>query len=158
MARGRPQDSADIGTWLPNNLTERYAAKMRKHGQAYRDIQRRFIPLIVSSYGVLHPDFLRLLWVIAAQRDTDLDVGEVREKAVGDPRHLILYKLRSRVAVAAARATASRLLGSAGGVFFRPPPHPRRAYEPSDPTFTSPVGASLTGLSIGNLPLHAPLD
>ena len=130
---------------------------MRKHDQAYRDLQLRFIPLVVSSYGVLHPDFLRLLWVIAGEKDDSavVQVGEVREKIIGNPRQAILYKLRSRVAVAAAHATAMRLLGSVAGVFYRPPVGPRQFYDPSDPSFTAV--SSLSGLSVGNLPLHSPL-
>jgi len=107
--------------------------------------------------GVLHDDFLRLLWVIAGQFTADedetkatVDPSEVRDRATyDDPRHHIFYKMRARVALGAARATSMRLVGIPGAVHYVAPP--RRFYDPSDPTFRNVT--ALNGLPLGAFPL-----
>jgi hypothetical protein len=70
-----------VGRWIPTALQDRYTAKTRKHGSAYK-AGAGFIPLVVSTFGILHPDFLRLLWVLAG-------VYLVRARVVGSRSPLL---------------------------------------------------------------------
>ena len=109
---------------------------------------------IHSTYGVLEPDFLRLAWILAGRHAAastcadGLTIGEIRDRApVESPRQLIFYKLRTRIAVAVAYATATRLLGTSGCI--RPLSVPSYR-EPSDPMFS--FVTSVSALSLGPFP------
>mmetsp|Transcript_36684 Transcript_36684/g.92234 ORF Transcript_36684/g.92234 Transcript_36684/m.92234 type:complete len:118 (+) Transcript_36684:1498-1851(+) len=56
-------------------MNERHKAKTTKHLQAYATRGLCFTPLVASTYGVLHPEFLRLLWILAGAHDGDLEPG-----------------------------------------------------------------------------------
>ena len=147
--QGVTRGSGTVGTWLPNALNVRYRAKMTKHGAAYDLMSLCFVPLVVSSFGVLHDDFLRLLWVLAGRIDDELEVGEVRDRAYDTPRHHLFFKLRSRMAIGAARAASMRLVGIPGAVHYTRPP--RQFYDPSDPTFG--LNTALNGMPLGAFPM-----
>jgi hypothetical protein len=97
---------------------------------------------------VLHPDFLRLLWILADRSSQATDVGEIRTGSIYQtPRQLIFHKLHARVSIAAAKATVMRILGISGSVYYMPP---TLSYEPSDPSLLLPT--SVTGIPIGPFP------
>ena len=105
-----------------------------------------FIPLVASTFGVLHDDFLRFLWILSEpDRDYDLAVGEVRDAGPSTPlRNLLFTKLRARASVAAAYAAAMRLLA----IPLDRAPLPSSAhYVPDDSTFTHET--ALAGVPIG---------
>ena len=55
---------------------------LRMHSHAPHSSQRdlHFVPLVVSTFGVLQDDFLRLLWLATSSaRGAGLAVGEVLE-------------------------------------------------------------------------------
>jgi hypothetical protein len=94
---------------------------------------------------VLHPDFLRLLWILADKASSATDIGEVRTGSIYQtPSQLIFHKLHARVSIAAAKATVMRALGISGSVYYIPP---TVSYEPSDPSLLLP--SSVTGIPIG---------
>ena len=136
-----------MGTWKPSFFRDRHAKKMKSHNESYAQQELHFVPLIVSTFGVLDDDFMRLLWLAtSAARSTGMSVGEVREAGPSSTvRQHFFSKLRSRVAVAAATATAMRLDACAREV-WRPPP--LGAHVPSDASFYLPDSA-LVGAPIG---------
>ena len=70
------------GEWKDNVMTVRARDKIRKHQGAYAidTNPAHFAPLIATTYGVLHEDFLRTLWLVADKtREHCHTVGEVRE-------------------------------------------------------------------------------
>jgi hypothetical protein len=144
-ALGNPSDPSHIGTWQGDALTQRFSAKRSKHQKAYENQDLLFLPLVISTFGVLHPDFLRLLWILADKASSATDVGEVRTGSIYQtPRQLIFHKLHARVSIAAAKATVMRALGISGTVYYVPP---TVSYEPSDPSLLLPT--SVTGIPIG---------
>ena len=78
----------------------------------YSSIGLSFVPLVASTFGALHEDFLRFLWLLSQpDQDHDLAVGEIREAGPSTPlRQLLFAKLRARASLAAAYAAAMRLL------------------------------------------------
>ena len=143
---GNPSDPSHIvGTWQGEALAQRFSAKRSKHQKAYENQDLLFLPLVISTFGVLHPDFLRLLWILAGKASNATDVGEVRTGSIYQtPRQLIFHKLHARVSIAAAKATVMRALGISGSVYYVPP---TTSYEPSDPALLLPT--SVTGIPIG---------
>jgi hypothetical protein len=144
---GSPQSpSGVIGSWQKQAMGARYAHKLHKHRDYYNARCLEFVPLVVSTFGVLHADFARLLWLLASPaRDPTLAVGEVREAGpLASRRHLFFYKLHSRMAVMAARAAAQRLDGMA----YAPGRLPfATEHVPTDPAFA--YVDSLAPLHIG---------
>ena len=138
--------AAPVGTWQPRVLAARASAKLSKHKSFYSSIGLSFVPLVASTFGVLHEDFLRFLWLLSEpDSDHDLAVGEIREAGPSTPlRQLLFAKLRARASVAAAYAAAMRLL--AIPLDRRPLPS-SASYVPDDPSFTHDT--VLSGLPIG---------
>ena len=138
--------AAPVGTWQPRALATRASAKLSKHKTFYSSISLAFVPLVASTFGVLHEDFLRFLWVLSQpDRDHDFAVGEIREAGASTPlRQLLFAKLRARASVAAAYAAAMLLL--AIPLDRRPLPS-SASYVPDDPSFTHDTVNS--GLPIG---------
>ena len=101
---------------------------------------------MASTFGVLHEDFLRFLWLLShSDSDHDLAVGEIREAGPSTPlRQLLFAKLRARASVATAYAAAMRLL--AIPLDRRPLPS-SASYVPDDPSFTHDT--VLSGLPLG---------
>jgi hypothetical protein len=126
-------------------MSQRFTAKRSKHEKGYENQDLLFLPLVISTFGVLHPDFLRLLWILAGKASHVTDVGEVRTGSIYQtPRQLIFHKLHARVSIAAAKATTMRILGISGSVHYMPP---TLSYEPSDPSLLLPT--SVNGIPIG---------
>ena len=100
--------------------------------------------LIATTYGVLHEDFLRTLWLVADKtREHCHTVGEVREgPAARDYRRNIFTRLRARASVAVARHTAMRLDAQ---VPLPATAFAHRSYVSSDPNFTGSYANVLTG-------------
>jgi hypothetical protein len=148
-ALGNPSNPTHIiGTWHKDALSQRFAAKRSKHQKGYENQDLLFLPLVISTFGVLHPDFLRLLWILADKSSQATDVGEIRTGSIYQtPRQLIFHKLHARVSIAAAKATVMRILGISGSVYYMPP---TLSYEPSDPSLLLPT--SVTGIPIGPFP------
>lgn len=118
------------------NMSARYTHKNTKHKNAYSTLALplNFLPLVVSTFGTLHLDFLRLLWLTtSAASGSGLAIGEVREHHNSDVRRMLFSKLSSRVSVAAARSCAMRYTGFSG---FRLYSGPIRNHVPSDANFT----------------------
>ena len=145
---GSPQDGseASVGTWQSGAMQARFSAKWGKHNAAYDRRGFLFVPLVASTFGVLHADFVRFLWAIThVYRDPSLAVGEVREAGAATPmRHLLFLKLHARMSVAAARAAAMRLDGLAHAPCMLPPDS---RFVPDDPDFA--WSASLSPLELG---------
>jgi hypothetical protein len=121
-------------------MENRFSAKKTKHSVQYSARQLHFVPLVVSTFGVLQDDFMRLLWLVtSASRGSGLAVGEIREAGPGaGERQMLFSKLKARVSVAAAQAAACRFLGYSNHVTF-----PQRAvasHAPTDPYFTEHTG------------------
>lgn len=144
---GSPQSpNGTLGTWQKHTMGARYTHKLHKHREYYRARCLEFVPLVASTFGVLHADFARFLWLLASpERDPTLAVGEVREAGPqASRRHLFFYKLHSRMAVMAARAAAQRL----DGLAYAPGRLPYTAdHVPTDPAFA--YTDSLAPLHIG---------
>lgn len=130
-----------LGTWLSGAMEARFNAKKSKHTNPYSAQQLHFVPLVVSTFGVLHDDFLRMLWLAtSASRGSGLAVGEIREAGPGaGERQLLFSKLRARVSVAAARAAACRFLGYSNDVNVR---SVAVSYNPTDPGFLEHGGVT----------------
>ncbi len=56
-----------LGTWMGTAMQLRFSAKRKKHHAAYETQLLHFVPLIVSTFGVSHEDFLRLLWILTLE-------------------------------------------------------------------------------------------
>jgi hypothetical protein len=110
---GRPSGVTPLGTWMGTTMQSRFSAKSKKHRAAYEAQLLHFVPLIVSTFGVLHEDFLRLLWILTSEsRGSGLAVGEVREAGPGaGHRQMLFAKMRARVAVLVAKSAAMRFAG-----------------------------------------------
>ena len=134
------------GEWKDNVMMVRARDKIRKHQGPYAiDTSRaHFAPLIATTYGVLHEDFLRTLWLVADKtREHCHTVGEVREgPAARDYRRNIFTRLRARASVAVARHTAMRLDAQ---VPLPATAFAHRSYVSSDPNFTGSYANVLTG-------------
>lgn len=115
------------GNWLPTHdspsVRNRFRAKFRKHSPPYTSKGFFFVPLIASTYGQLHPDFLRFLWHYSrVPSDHPLlyelyTTGEVRHGySQGDDlltciQKALFFRLKARITSLIARTTASRILG-----------------------------------------------
>ena len=110
--------------------------KLSQHDRWYKIRGLCFVPLVASTFGVLHADFVRFLCVLSRPpREAGLDVGEVREAGrSASQRHLVFAKMHARMAVASAVAAAMRLDGVASvpGQYVT-----AERWIPSDPTFAS---------------------
>jgi len=134
---GSPVSSSSVvGTWQARAMQNRYNKKLSKHGRWYGIRGLSFVPLVASTFGVLHADFVRFLWVLSRPvRETGLAVGEVREAGPSaSQRYLLFAKLHARMAVASAVAAAMRLDGVASmpGQYVA-----AERWIPSDPNFAS---------------------
>ena len=121
------------GSWQANLERARFNHKKQKHQGPYAGMNLHFLPLVVSTFGVLQDDFLRLLWLAtSASGGSGLSVGEVREHKGSDVRQMLFSKMRSRISVAAARSCAMRYDAFCG---FKPSYPVSHKYIPSDPLF-----------------------
>ena len=137
------------GEWKDNVMMVRAREKIRKHQGAYATDANpaHFALLIATTYGVLHEDFLRTLWLVA---DKTLEhchtVGEVREgPAARDYRWNIFTRLRARASAAVARQTAMCLDAH---VPLPATAFAHRSYVSSDPNFTGSYVSILTGPAV----------
>jgi hypothetical protein len=147
MAVGNPSDitQGTIGTWKASALTQRFSSKRKKHQEAYSNQDLLFLPLVVSTYGVLHQDFLRLLWIIADKSARPTNIGEVRTGPICQtPRMIAFHKFVARISIAAAKAAVMRMLGISGSVHYV---SPTSTHCPSDPTLL--LHSSVAGTPIG---------
>jgi hypothetical protein len=91
-------------------LQDKANKKNIKHAQPYRTLGYTFVPCVASTYGQLHGDFLRVLYLLARQRaeavikhhrpDADFDLLLGQYFAAG----------RARLGVSIARGMAMRAL------------------------------------------------
>ena len=98
------------GTWLPNVLRDRHNAKIAKHDQAYSRQALCFVPCIVTTYGAMGAEFVRLLYVLA-RRQAEVIVTHHRPDS--DYRHILAMCFsanRAKVGAAVAKAMAMRAL------------------------------------------------
>ena len=92
------------GTWLPNVLRDRHNAKIAKHDQAYSRQALCFVPCIVTTYGAMGAEFVRLLYVLA-RRQAEVIVTHHRPDS--DYRHILAMCFsanRAKVGAAVAKA------------------------------------------------------
>ena len=132
-----PSQAHTIGLWhVPSRIDVRYNAKKSKHFQPYSSLDILFLPLVASTYGVLHPDFLRLLWMIAEKATSPADTGEIRGAQTPEDqaslRKCLFFKAKARVSCTVARAAAGRIMGYVGTGSNFPYSH---SYYPTDPDF-----------------------
>jgi hypothetical protein len=147
MAIGNPSDTNQdtIGTWKNSALNQRFTSKRNKHQEAYANQDLLFLPLVASTYGVIQHDFLRLLWILADKSASSTNVGEVRIGPICQtPKMVAFHKFVARIAVAAAKASAMRMLGFSGSVHYV---HPTSTHCPSDPGIL--LHSSVAGTPIG---------
>ena len=136
--------------WLPHrdsdNVRNRFRAKYCKHSPPYTTKGFFFVPLIASTVGQLHPDFLRFLWHYSrVPSDHPLlyelyTTGEVRfGYSQGDDllrtiQKALFFRLKARITSLVARTTAARILGYSclveKKVRFRPFPSQHHEYNP----------------------------
>jgi len=136
--------------WLPlrdsDNVRLRFRAKYGKHSPHYTTKGFFFVPLIASTVGQLHPDFLRFLWHYSrVPSDHPLlyelyTTGEVRfGYSQGDDllrtiQKALFFRLKARITSLVARTTAARILGYSclveKKVRFRPFPSQHHEYNP----------------------------
>ena len=105
---------------LKENATEESArVKDRKYRNAYlRERNMAFIPLVVTSMGLIHPEFLRLLWKAsthaARNGPTNIQRGFYGPDDEGTAfkllRGRLFHRLRMTVAVAAMEASVARVI------------------------------------------------
>ena len=62
------QRSADKPRWEHKALANAEGDKYNKHEEAYASLDKGFVALAVSVFGVLGDDFVRLLWSFACER------------------------------------------------------------------------------------------
>lgn len=152
------------GLWgaSDNAMQTSYRAKVRKHQDAYAKQHVLFLPLVASTYGGLHPDFLKCLWWMTDTSHVAVDTGEVRQMyGKGDAalkmRKLLFAKACARMGCAVARAAAGRLLGYAGPGTLHPFARQQGSgwnrYDASDPYFldVAPIIANSMGHQQGAL-------
>ena len=124
-----PDGTTKVGRWWDINrhpeglnVHSRWGAKKSKHSNYFHH-GFFMVPLVASTFGHLHPDFLRFLWNFA-QVDRNhpalfdlYRTGEVRHGYCGTDdeatkiQKAIFLKLKARVTSLVARSAASRMLG-----------------------------------------------
>ena len=91
-------------------MTTAYNKKMQKHGRPYEQQRLAFVPCIMSTYGAMQDDFVRLLYIMA-RRQAETIVAYHRPEADFD---CVLGQcfsgLKGRIGAACARAMALRAL------------------------------------------------
>ena len=136
------------GQWKDNAILNTVRNKLNKHQTDYAGQGIHFVAWVANSFGVLHEDLLRTLWLVAAQtREDSHNRGETSalSPAARDYSQSIFARLRARASFAVARHTAMRLDTYA--------PWPTRvyghtAYVPTDPHFAASYANVLTGIPI----------
>ena len=124
-----PDGTTKVGRWWDINrhpegvnVHSRWGAKKSKHSNYFHH-GFFMVPLVASTFGHLHPDFLRFLWNFSQVDHNhpalfDLyRTGEVRHGYCGTDdeatkiQKAIFLKLKARVTSLVARSAASRMLG-----------------------------------------------
>jgi hypothetical protein len=98
------------GDWVPQALRAAHNRKMAKHNSAYERQAISFIPCVLSTYGALGDEFVRLLYILA-RRQAEVIIAHHRPdddyvKMLG----LCFASIKSKVGAAAARGMAMRAL------------------------------------------------
>ena len=129
-----------------DNVRNRFRAKYTKHSPPYTTKGFFFVPLIASTVGQLHPDFLRFLWHYSrVPTDHPLlyelyTTGEVRfgysqgDDLIRTIQKALFFRLKARITSLVARTTAARILGYSclveKKVRFRPFPSQHHEFNP----------------------------
>lgn len=98
------------GDWIPNALRDRHNSKMAKHNRAYERQGICFVPCVVTTYGAMGAEFVRLLYILA-RRQAEVIITHHRPDA--DFNHLLgvcFSSNKAQVGVAVARGMAMRAL------------------------------------------------
>ena len=98
------------GAWIPNAVQAAHNRKMEKHNRAYERQALSFIPCVLSTYGALGDEFVRLLYILA-RRQAEIIINHHRP----DDDYVQILGLcfaanKSKVGAAAARGMAMRAL------------------------------------------------
>ena len=90
---------------------------MTHYRQDYNQQDMAFLPLITSTSGRLHGEFVRLLYFLAHKRATDFfaAIGQLHpsNEELCQRRGAFFYQHRCRIGIACAQACALRMCGSA---------------------------------------------
>ena len=98
------------GAWIPNTLRDRHNRKMEKHNRAYESQGICFIPCVVTTYGAMGAEFVRLLYILA-RRQAEVIITHHRPDV--DFKHMLgvcFSSNKAQVGVAVARGMAMRAL------------------------------------------------
>ena len=162
---GSVQNLADFHRWNTRPVTNATSkpidvasnAKYKKHAEAYNGLDILFVACAASTYGVLHPEFLRFLYLHALMLSPELAVhqvgiGELREQGsdVSAPdrtriTRALFAKLSARVTSLVACSTGVRIFGQStkGRRWF---PSQFQALDAPDPLFSLFDKVSLPGV------------
>ena len=98
------------GVWDSNALQNSVNRKMDKHNGAYFGLGFTFVACAVTTFGVLHQEFLRLLYILA-RRQAEVIVSYHRPDAdFADMLGMCFAANRAKVGAAVARGMAMRAL------------------------------------------------
>lgn len=100
------------GVWNANALTNAARNKWNRHGRAYATIGYAFAPCVMTTYGRMEANFLRLLYILAKKRAQLVHVHHRPLVSVDNLFGRFFAQSRARIGAAVARGMALRALGS----------------------------------------------
>ena len=98
------------GSWNLNAVSEAYKNKMRKHDRAYNQQNIAFVPCVVTTYGYLDDDFVRLLYILAMRQAENIIAFHRPEVDFKVILGQCFAGFKGQVGAACARAMAMRAL------------------------------------------------
>jgi hypothetical protein len=119
---------SSTGEWKNSAMTTSYNKKMEKHGRPYEIQKLAFVPCVLTTYGAMQDDFVRLLYIMA-RRQAESIIAYHRPEADFD---CVLGQcfsgFKGRFGAACARAMALRALSY--NKFGLRRPHLARVHKP----------------------------
>lgn len=100
------------GQWNPDALSRAARHKWNRHGRPYAIIGFAFAPCVMSTYGQMEPNFLRLLYILARKRANLVHVHHRPFCNIDSLFGRFFAQSRARIGAAVARGMALRALGS----------------------------------------------
>ena len=105
-----PHPYSGSGVHKPSAIQDAYASKVNTHEQAYESQGYSFLPIIGSTYGQLHDDFVRLQYVIANAQAEYIIQHCLPHKDFKILAGYCFAGIKGRIGAALARALAYRAL------------------------------------------------
>ena len=111
VRNGNTDDRSQWGAWADEKINNAIKLKERHYKPYKHNSSLCFLPMVISTYGYMCDDLLRLLWFIAeAQFDLATLRGAVDlEMPKRQQIQLFAARIRSRIACATAVGVAKRL-------------------------------------------------